>query len=121
MNCTGNYTCGICLYIQKDPVYLKCNHSVCKKHIDDLIYMKQPHITCPECNEVIEIPGNGFVENTKLKDQINKENYLNAKEKRLKSQLEKSLEEFNVLLEDLNLKLSEFSVTQFDHFLDLRR
>jgi WD40 repeat protein len=101
---------------------LKCGHNVCRKHfVDDVINAKKSKIMCQECSDVIEISDEDFIGNKMLNDKIKKADYLNPTRKRLKIQIEKSLDDLESLLEDLNLRVEDFSVTQYDYFAHLRR
>lgn len=59
--------CKICDDTFQEPVTLPCCHNICKKH--ETVGKK---ISCPECNEIHEIPTNGFPPNLLARDLLNR-------------------------------------------------
>ena len=57
-------TCAICLERYKDPRFLPCQHTYCKKCIDGLPDLgsswSEPHVVrCPECRRAYQLSGRG--------------------------------------------------------------
>ena len=63
--------CTQCKEILKLPVVLPCGDSICKHHVDKKNECKT--IECVLCNEVFDIPTNGFARNKALEKLLEKE------------------------------------------------
>ena len=57
----------------------------------------------------------------KVKAQLDKGEYLSENERKIRSTLEKSLVELDVLFKDFRVKVDKFAQAQIDHFADLKR
>ena len=124
MSLREDFLCKLCNKIQKHPVTLPCMcSSVCKEHIDALHTASNltPTINCPECSQTFNVPVDGFIENKLMRNLIEKNYYLSEEERRLKTNLEKNLNEINSILDEFKMKSSQFAVIQFDHFASMRR
>ena len=116
-NARADFLCKICARIQKQPVSLPCLcSSVCKEHTST-----HSLITCTECGQTFEVSDQGLVENKLVRNLIEKSYYLTEEERKVKSDLERSLHEMTSLLDSFKLRVAEFVVVQYDHFADLKR
>lgn len=128
MSLRTDFLCKICNKIQKQPVTLPCMcSSVCKEHIDALLPTSplstgsNSTIKCLECEQMFDVPVDGFIENKLMRNLIDKNYYLSEEERKLKQNLEKNLNDINVILDEFKIKASQFAVTQFDHFANIKR
>ena len=116
--------CKICVRkILKQPISLPCScTTICKEHVDDATRTETPaSITCPACQKSFSIPKEGFKEDFKVKTQLKRDAFLNIEEKRLKKHLEKCLKDLSTMVKSINLAVTVFPVTQYDHFANVRR
>ena len=80
MNLSENLKCNTCPSILSQPVALNCGHSICKKHLDELLKTKKEEnvshsITCETCRCSIEIPENGIRVNIIIGELIKNQIY----------------------------------------------
>jgi hypothetical protein len=120
----NDLVCCLCSKILKRPIQLeKCSCkkklNVCKEHLIS-INEKLDTFACSKCQHVYDL-SLPLVENDLLSKNIQEFIYLNDQEKEIKFSTEKLLKELEVLISDFNGKMEEFSLTQADHFENLRR
>ena len=123
-----DFQCQICLKILKEPTFLPCKCiNICREHIDELIKKskKKSHsLKCNKCHKNFkheETFDDMFIENLTIKHLIDTHSYLSDEELELKMNLEKTLSQLETLILNLNQVLFQFSITQYDHFLNMRR
>ena len=128
MNYKDEFICDQCHKIQKDPIYLPCRcSSICKFHI--VTNNEKATITCQACHKMFLIEGGGggnqfkeiFKENFPLKKLIENDFHLSDDEKKFKFILTKYVNDLENDINELQHKCAEFSLTQYDHFANIRR
>ena len=60
--------CKLCAKLLKQPVFLPCGHSICKRH--EIEENENREIRCIKCNIHHEIPANGFAPNRDLESLL---------------------------------------------------
>jgi len=78
-------------------------------------------ITCDHCRIAFDKSKDFFKENEPLRKLIATDFHLSDDEKKLKSLLESYIQDLEVSVKNLSQKCAEFSVTQYDHFANIRR
>jgi len=96
---------------------------ICKQHLVEYLKKnkKATTFTCLSCQEVFDIPKEGFIELKMVRNVIEKDVYLMEDEKNYKFELEKSLNELDFLYNEFKLKFKEFPAVQFDRFAEIKR
>jgi WD40 repeat protein len=129
MNLRKDLQCKICHKIYKNPIHLPCMcSSVCLEHIDELKILsnkkrKPRSLKCVKCGIKYGLNAlESFLKNPNLELQnlIENYSYLNADEIVLKMDTEKCLLELEQLLTCISEEIFQFSVTLYDHFLNIR-
>ena len=93
--------CVICNLVLDDPITFSCDCLSCNVHLHDH-FAEDNKITCPTCNQVFQIPKEGFRSSNKsIKNIVNIELYLSGKKKELRNEIQ-------TLLENLKNKVEEF-------------
>ena len=113
---TEKFVCKICEKILKTPVNLSCNciGTICFEHITPLSKFQ-----CPKCNKCYG--EDECIENNSLKLLIEQCRYMkNDEERNLKETLEHIHESLLDAFQHLRFKFNEFSVSQYDHFANLK-
>ena len=127
MNLKKDFQCKICLKIYKEPTFLPCKcTSICREHIDELIHKSQKKsvsLKCSKCHKrfACESLQTSREINQTLKLSIESYSYLSDGELLLKNNLETILLELEKLILSLNEVIFQFSIIQYDHFLNMRR
>ena len=119
MNSKALLICNICSNFLKDPVYLPCHCSICKHHL--CLHIGKHSIKCNFCNEVFEIPPEGFRENKKAKYIIETDGHLTEEEKQAKQNVINSSLYLEKLFEQFKAKEAEFDSLHGSHFVDLKK
>ena len=120
------YNCYLCHKILVQPILLPlcpCELNVCKKHLvgGGGFKKKRSSFECLICNYLYELPLSfGLEENKTLKDAIEHLAYMTIEEKELKKDVDRLFEEIENIISEFNHKIEEFSLTQADHFMNLR-
>jgi hypothetical protein len=123
-NIKDEFICNYCYKIQKNPTFLPCRcSSVCKHHTTMLGNNGGGSfiITCNHCRIAFDKCKDFFKENEPLRKLIVTDFHLSDDEKKLKSLLESYIQDLEVSVKNLSQKCAEFSVTQYDHFANIRR
>ena len=119
-----DFQCQICFKILKEPTFLPCKcTNICREHIDELIKKsrKKSHShKCNKCHKKFK-HDDMFIENLTFKHLMDTYCYLSDEELEIKMNLEKTLLQLETLILNLNQVIFQFSVTQYDHFLNMRR
>jgi len=122
--CEQKYICSICQKITKLAVRLPCDcQSVCREHIDQLLKLKDTEsklIVCSICDKTHEI-ANALESDQSLNNEIASDLHLSRDDKAKKTILEEILVRIQNQIDDLTLKMNEFSLEQADHFENIRR
>ena len=113
--------CVMCNMVLNDPVTIPCGCHSCNEHLHDHFAIDNK-IKCSKCNQVFEIPKEGFrVSYKTVKNIVNKDLYLSKEEKACKNELQ-------TLLEILRNKNDEFlknnvnlELCNEEHFSELIR
>jgi WD40 repeat protein len=102
------------------PIILPCFFCACKHHIDKLFIKKDGHdkFECQFCDEIHEIPENGFQVNLSLMNAIERNLHLSDKYRLVM----KKLKELESLVNDIDLDkvLIDPECFIYDYFQDLR-
>jgi len=97
---------------------------VCKEHLvggGGGFKKKRSSFECIKCNFLYELPLLFELEENKtLKDAIVNLAYMTEEEKELKKDLDRLFEEIENIISEFNHIIEEFSLTQSDHFMNLR-
>ena len=112
--------CQICGNILKDPVHLPCYCTICHAHLTDGS-AKDGRITCVECKDTFVIKDMHSKVNRHAKLILETEGHLSPEEKAAKSQIQKLLNEFQQLYDQLQQEQSAFEVSSYDHFAEVKR
>jgi hypothetical protein len=84
--------CQQCGIILESPVILPCSHSVCKKHEKE-----NTTVVCTECEEIYDVPSEGYSENKALAEII----FSRISELELEPERKKTIKECNKLIEKI--------------------
>jgi vacuolar-type H+-ATPase subunit I/STV1 len=122
------YNCYLCHKILDQPILLPlcpCELNVCKEHLvggdESRFKKKRSSFECIKCSFLYELPLSfGLEENKTLKDAIEHLAYMTEEEKELKKDVDRLFEEIENITSQFNYKIEEFSLTQSDHFMNLR-
>ena len=76
----SHLTCSYCSQILKDPIYLPCNHSICRGHLSERDVVKENRIKCKKCNGEFQIKDNQFKSNEAISKLIESQSHLNDTE-----------------------------------------
>lgn len=100
--------CKICKSTHDDPIRLPCNNSICSTHVK--VDIKADRYKCKLCNQLHQVPPNGFAKNVELKlllkmrdTHVPKESLLgnnNLKAKELCDKLDQLLEKSEMIAND---------------------
>jgi hypothetical protein len=122
--CEQKYICSICQKITKLAVRLPCDcQSVCREHIDQLLKLKDNEskiIVCSICDKTHEILKT-LESDQLLNNEIATDLHLSNHDKSKKILLEEILDKVQNQIDDLTLKMNEFSLEQANHFENIRR
>ena len=122
MNIKSSFVCNNCAKILEKPIHLPCNcASICSSHVSTLAKLKEPSVTCKECKKEFQIEAHTFKENKQLGSILEMELYLTEREKKLKLELNKMLNDLHEATSEFNLRSTVLSVLSYDHFANVRR
>ena len=70
------FDCDLCNNLLIDPVTLPCGHTICRKHIRELLEKRskaEAAFVCDLCGNEHVVPANGFLLNKKFKTALDTE------------------------------------------------
>ena len=122
INSKEDFLCKICGKIRKEPIFLPCKcASVCKEHTI-LKQQQDTTVECVECRQVFDLNKKlDFKENKLKRTLIENGAYLTQDELNFKKEIEELFHKMGNILDKLDTRISNFAVTQFDHFEQIRR
>lgn len=112
-------TCKICNNILNTPIYLPCQKTLCKSHLDEKINSNNNNsnrIKCFFCESDHEVPAEGFQLSEIVNNFIKLNSYLNEPEKQLKQELDSSYAELSKIYEEFKVRAPEFELTTREYF-----
>ena len=123
-----SFVCAYCENILKEPCFLPCQcASICKEHIEAFLNSKESHprrISCPRCGQIYDLKNlvneKKLTPNLELGKCLEQKSFLNEHEIKLKQLYEHDLNGLDVTQMKLNEIINEFSLTQAEHFANLR-
>lgn len=125
-------TCKICKKIFNKPVFLPCYNTTCENHINELFYKKLDEINnndesktvnkieCLYCEQIHDVPINGFIENDMAKDIIESSSHLNDAEKQIKLELDEIYAELNNYISDFLNSQPQLELFTYEYFFDIK-
>jgi len=132
MNKKSEFICVFCIKILHKPIELpcKCAH-ICQEHANEFVVKKCSNesankrvkisIECPKCGlSFDETFFSNFNVNHLLHSRLETFDYLNGEEKLIKNKLEEQIQQMDRICTEFNNEIASFSLTQCDHFLDLK-
>ena len=112
--------CHLCSKILKDPVNLPCQCTICHNHLKD-DSVKDGILTCVECGDKFVVKDMQLKVNKLAKRILDAENHLSPEEKDAKTEMQLLLNEFQQLYDKLQQEQTEFEVSSYDHFAEIKR
>jgi hypothetical protein len=114
-------TCKYCKNIYSDPIYLPCNKTMCRIHVDELRKEnKISSIKCIFCKNEHEIPPNGFELNEMALGFLNSRISITKQVSELKIELDKALDEANEVTKEFEKEQKQIETFAADHFLGIK-
>ena len=112
--------CQLCSKILKDPVNLPCHCIICHGHLSDGS-VKDGLIKCEPCGDNFVVKDIHLKVNKLAKRILDAEGHFSPEEKAAKSELQKLLNEFQQLFDQIQQEQTEFEVSSYDHFAEIKR
>ena len=109
-------TCKVCNNILKQPVFLPCHKTLCQTHIDPV----EKYLKCFFCNELHDIPLEGFKPNEMARNLISSNTHLSEQERKYKTNLDESLEKLQKKYEEFMQIEPQLKTLNFEHFTHIR-
>ena len=122
MSAKVDFTCLICSKIYKSPFSLPCGDTICEEHLKEPEVLKHNSFKCQSCGEVFEVKNNQMIRSNKaLLMLIQNERFLSDEEKLKKKCLERSIQNFSQLNEQLQTSKNMIDLECHNHFQEMRR
>ena len=123
----NEFVCFLCTKILKQPIRLElcsCQGlNVCKEHLVG-VKKRRSSFECPKCQFVYDVPFSlsslSTLENDVLRKAIENFSYLDSQEREIKSNLDNLIARMESTCFQFYQKIDEFSLTQADHFENVR-
>ena len=111
--------CNMCFNFLHAPIRLPCNKSICSKHINEFS-TNSNKFKCNYCNDLHEIPENGFKIDEQLNEILVNNEHLTKQEKELNGNIETQFENVTKVLAQLKNNSSLLPSLIYEKVADLR-
>ena len=117
----SDFKCTYCNKILQEPIFLPCEDTICKHHLQEEVILKSRSIECATCKQEFFLDTLDYKLNKIVKVLLEKEAHLSEEEVVSKATSKESLVEFYQLLDVLRQDKASLNADIQNHFQEIRR